>query len=282
MKALFVDANAILHVVRNSNRKVRVACPPEEEALARFISWINDLVKGFAKPDFMAVTFDPSGKNWRHDLFPEYKAHRKGKDSSFKVLRKAACEYVRGLGIPAGVCKGYEADDALAALCAFMPKGVHSIVLTGDNDLYQLASKHVSLMDLMGDVRDVERSTRAMGVPPHLVADYLALAGDTADGIPGAKGIGAVHAKTLLKQHPGGLESVIEHRKLQQPTIARSLANPDLLMYKRITSLDTSAPIKKCLRPNPKGTYELPEKLNWDWAYEFCHARGIKVRKPKR
>lgn len=280
-KALFVDANALLYVVLHGNRKPRMPCPEDQVPLSRFITWMGDLVRGPNKPEYMAVPFDPPGNNWRNDLFADYKAHRGSKDDRFGVLRIAACKYLRGLGIASGVVPGFEADDALAALCKAMPKDVHSVVLTGDKDLYQLASKRVSLMDLLGDVRGVERSTRAMGVPPKLIPDYLALAGDTADNIPGAKGIGTVHARLLLKQFPGGLEDIIKNRNILPTAIARSLGNPDLLMYKRLTSLDTTAPISAYIRPNPEGTYRLPEKLNWDWAYEFCMKRGIKTRRPK-
>jgi DNA polymerase-1 len=132
-------------------------------------------------------------------------------------------------GFAEGKPPGYEADDFLAAAAAAETRrGGHSLQLTTDKDAYQLVSDQVTVLAPRKGIRDLMRIgpegvVERFGVLPEQVADYKALAGDSSDNIPGAKGIGPKAAASLLLQF-GNLEGVIAARAAtMSPTLAEQL-----------------------------------------------------------
>jgi DNA polymerase-1 len=158
-------------------------------------------------PTHIAVVFDPPGPNFRHHMFPEYKANRDATPEDIKTAVPYIKKLLEGFNIPAIEVPGYEADDTIGTIAKQAEKdGFTVYMMTPDKDFAQLVSEKVLMYkpgrgggapEVLGpaEVREkflVERSEQ--------VIDILALMGDAADNIPGARGIGEKTAKKLIGQ----------------------------------------------------------------------------------
>src|SRR5205807_573362 len=141
-----------------------------------------------------------------------------------------------------------EADDLLGSLAqAETEAGGVALLLTGDRDMYQCVGEGVSVLFLKSGTTGVEEVDaaevkRRYGIPPALVADFIALRGDPSDGLPGAAGIGPKTAAELLGRY-GSLEAVIAAASEQRPRIAQALSeqSDELLAFRRIAQLQSVA-----------------------------------------
>ena len=166
----------------------------------------------------VALIFDSKdGTNFRKKLFPEYKSNRKACPEDlipqFDFVKDAATAY----GILQLEAPGFEADDVIATLSTMaMEEGCHVNILSGDKDLMQLVTKDdggacIEMIDPMKMVRfSHDAVTEKWGVEPEKLGDVLALAGDSADNIPGVSGIGPKIAASLIQEY-GSLESLFEN-----------------------------------------------------------------------
>ena len=168
-------------------------------------------------PSHIAVVFDPPGPNFRHVMFPEYKANRDATPEDIKTAVPYIKKLVEGFNIPVIEVSGYEADDVIGTMAKQAEKeGFTVYMMTPDKDFAQLVSDRIFMYkpgrgggapEVLGlsEVREkflVER--------PEQVIDFLALMGDAADNIPGAKGVGEKTAKKLIGQF-GTVEGVYEN-----------------------------------------------------------------------
>lgn len=187
-------------------------------------------VRGFC--DMVAVLVDeyrPSGlvaaldrnwrPDWRVDLLPGYKAHRVaadgGEDAPESLLPQVdvICELLDAAGLATAGAHEAEADDVIAALAGH---GREVLVVTGDRDLFQLASTTTTVIYVGAGMRKrlaytpgvvAERFDLPVGQNAGVYADYAVLVGDASDGLPGVAGVGPKTAATLLREH-GGLEGI--------------------------------------------------------------------------
>jgi len=185
--------------------------------------WENEQPRGiFAAWDTLGI------ETYRHKLWPTYQAGRVFDNSIVRQL-----DLLPGLaaafGFGVGKAPGYEADDFMAAAAAAETKRRgHSLLLTTDRDAYQLVNDQVMVLAPRQGIRDLvrigpEQVVERMGVLPEQVPDFKALAGDSSDNIPGAKGIGPKAAASLLLQY-GNLEGVLAARAAtMSPTLADQL-----------------------------------------------------------
>jgi DNA polymerase-1 len=160
-------------------------------------------------PTHVAVAFDHALTSFRNELYPAYKAGRTEAPEDLEPQFALCAEVTRALGIPLFELEDFEADDVIATLTRqLVEDGADVMIVTCDKDLGALVSNRVWLLDLAtGERSGPEEIEARMGVPPELVADYLALVGDATDNIPGVRGIGARTASILLRQL-GSIESV--------------------------------------------------------------------------
>jgi DNA polymerase I len=148
---------------------------------------------------------------------------------------------VQSFGFAFAKAPGYEADDFLAAAVASEEKrGGTAVVATSDRDAFQLASKKTTILQPVRGVSELTRIGPAevrerYGVEPSQVVDFIALRGDPSDRLPGAPGVGPKKAADLLRQY-GSLEEALAAGRFSPQ------AN-DLRLYRRIASLDASAPL---------------------------------------
>lgn len=201
-------------------------------------------------PTHWAVCFDPPRTDsWRRKRYAGYKANREETDEAFKAqvpFMKACCAEA---GFKVITAAEHEADDLLAAYGMDAHNAGHKVTLvSSDKDLMQLVRPRMLMWDARSDVWfNAKAVEEKFGLPPKQLGDYLALAGDVADGIPGAKGIGPKAAVGILS---GGRSlaqvlkdpSVIENkrwRKLIEENIE------ELNMARMLVSLD----VAQCPRP---------------------------------
>ena len=161
-------------------------------------------------PSHVAVVLDAGGKNFRHEMYPEYKANRPPAPEDLKTQIPLVKEVIQALSLPLLQEQGCEADDVIASVCGqAVAEGFEVVIVSGDKDLMQLVSEGVVMYDSMKEVvYDPEGVQKKMGVPPEQVLDLLALMGDTSDNIPGVYGVGQKTASKLLLEH-GDLETVL-------------------------------------------------------------------------
>eukprot|EP00546_Thalassionema_frauenfeldii_P016243 CAMPEP_0178901230 /NCGR_PEP_ID=MMETSP0786-20121207/3907_1 /TAXON_ID=186022 /ORGANISM="Thalassionema frauenfeldii, Strain CCMP 1798" /LENGTH=623 /DNA_ID=CAMNT_0020572309 /DNA_START=315 /DNA_END=2186 /DNA_ORIENTATION=- len=179
-------------------------------AIESLISESDDKDTSRIEPARVIMVFDAKGKNFRHDMFPEYKANRPPCPMDlipqFDLIHDAAKAY----GIPEVEAEGFEADDVIATLAtSALTQGINTHILSSDKDLMQLvvdknetSTNYIHMMDPQSMSRiDKEAVMDKWNVSrPEMVGDLLALSGDSADNIPGVPGIGPKTAALLLEQ----------------------------------------------------------------------------------
>jgi DNA polymerase I len=213
------------------------------------------------RPRTLFVGFDSIGEpTYRHKLLPDYQGGRDFPPELTGQLDRLP-EWVETLGFAWAKKAGYEADDFVAAAAMVeSERGGETLVLTSDRDLFQLASDRTTILRPKRGVSELERVGPAevreiYGVEPEQVPEFIALRGDTADKIPGARGIGAQRAATILRTHEtvdGAIESGVFQEQAEQ-----------LRLYVRLTRLQYHAPIPEL--PDAKPDFAAAADLAERW-----------------
>lgn len=178
--------------------------------LYAFTSMLLNVIRDH-RPTHLAVTFDPPGDTFRHDLYEPYKANRESPPDELRVQMPHFRRIVKALNIPCLELKGYEADDVIGTIVRSpLREGKRVVILTGDKDLFQLVDEETVLLDSMRGKRvDIEAVYERFQVGPDRVSDVLALSGDTSDNVPGVPGIGEKTAGKLIAEF-GSLEGLLD------------------------------------------------------------------------
>jgi DNA polymerase I len=200
-------------------------------------------------PRAVLVAWDTlEAPTYRHEAFEGYQA---GREFDADLLEQLSLlpELVAALGFANAKAAGYEADDFLAAAVASEDaRGGETIVATSDRDAFQLASPRTTILQPVRGVSELARISPAevrerYGVDPEQVPDFIALRGDPSDRLPGAAGVGPKKAADVLK----------EYRTLEDALSAGRFAKQaeELRLYRRIATLDASAPLPPLEDQNP-------------------------------
>jgi len=208
---LVVDGSSYLYRAYHALPDLRTRTGEPTGALHGVINMLRRLAGEYPSAH-RAVVFDARGKTFRDDLYPEYKAHRPSMPEDLAAQIEPIHTAVRALGWPLLVIDGVEADDVIGTLAAqASARGWQTVISTGDKDLTQLVDDHVLWVNTMsGEVLDRAAVEVKFGVGPDRIVDYLALVGDTVDGVPGVEKCGPKTAVKWLQAH-GSLEGVIAH-----------------------------------------------------------------------
>lgn len=198
--------------------------------------------------DYLLFALDSKGKNFRHALDPNYKANRVEAPEDLQKQLPIAISWIHHMGFKCYEEEGYEADDVIASAVKFAKS--HDIkvrIVTHDKDLYQLIDDgRVVIYDPMKKLEiDREKCLEKFGVYPEKINEYLSLVGDTADNIPGVKGIGPKGAKKLIDDF-GSVESIYENlAKIGNPRIVSMLeeGKENAFLSKQLVRLDDSLAI---------------------------------------
>lgn len=163
------------------------------------------------RPSHLAVIFDAGKKTFRNDIYPDYKAHRPPAPEDLIPQFKIICDAVEAFNLPSIQLEGYEADDIIATYAKQAEsQGSKVTIVSTDKDLMQLVSDDVRMLDTMKNRHiGIEEVIEKFGLGPEKVTEIQALAGDSADNIPGVPGIGVKTAALLLSEY-GDLDTLLE------------------------------------------------------------------------
>ena len=169
-------------------------------ALYGFCRFLGDFIEQ-VNPEHIAVAFDESlTTSFRTTIYPEYKANREPAPVELKRQFSQCRRYSEALGLMNCADPKYEADDLIGTLVEHGRRvGRPSTIVTRDKDLAQLLTKEDVFWDFAGKGKiDYDKVPEVFGVWPEQIADFLALAGDSVDNIPGVPGVGKKTASALL------------------------------------------------------------------------------------
>ena len=233
-------------------------------AIVGFSSMLTRLWQA-EQPRAVLVAWDTlEAPTYRHEAFEAYQSGRVFDDALLEQLPLLR-ELVEACGFAVARVPGYEADDFLAAAArAEEERGGETLVATSDRDAFQLATERTTILQPVRGVSELARIGPAevrerYGVEPAQVPDFIALRGDPSDRLPGARGVGAKTAASLLASQ-GSLEELLE--------AGRFAAQADeLRLYRRMAALDASAPLPPLADQQP----------TWSTAAELARSWGANV-----
>jgi len=200
------------------------------------------------KPSHFAVIFDSARKNFRNEIYSEYKGNRSDAPDDlipqFDYIRKS----VLAFNLPSIELINYEADDLIATYVEqILEKGAKATIVSSDKDLMQLYRKNVRIYDPMKNKFINEEDVQnKFGVEAGKVIDVQALAGDSTDNVPGVPGIGVKTAAELIKEY-GNLENLLKNaNKIKQNKRRETLIeNKDkAIISKKLVTLKKDVPVK--------------------------------------
>lgn len=207
---ILVDGSSYLYraFFASQQADLRTSSGMPSGAVRVMTNMLRSLIKQYPE-SHVAVVFDAKGKTFRNDLYADYKAHRPPMPDDLRSQVEPIHRIIRAMGLPLLIIEGVEADDVIGTLAReATEKQLPVLISTGDKDMAQLVSDHVTLIDTMKDlVTDRDGVVEKFGVPPELIIDYLALMGDKVDNIPGMPGVGEKTALALL-QGIGGIDDI--------------------------------------------------------------------------
>ena len=208
---LLVDGSSYLYRAYHAMAQLSAPDGAPTGALYGVLNMLRRLRADYVH-DYCAVVFDAKGKNFRHEMFPDYKATRPPMPDDLRPQAEALPDLVRLMGWPVLVIPQVEADDVIGTLAAMAGEaGWNVVVSTGDKDMAQLVNERVTLVNTMsGETLDIEGVKGKFGVRPDQIRDYLALMGDKVDNVPGVEKCGPKTAVKWLEAY-GSLAGVMEH-----------------------------------------------------------------------
>jgi DNA polymerase-1 len=166
------------------------------------------------QPTHVAVAFDRGEPTFRHEQYVEYKATRKETPADFRSQLSLIFEVLDVLGIQRLSVPGYEADDLIATLATQAEDGMDVLIVTGDRDVLQLVTDHVTVLYTMRGISEMARFTPAAveakyGLTPAQYPDFAALRGDPSDNLPGIPGVGEKTATRWIAEF-GSLATLVD------------------------------------------------------------------------
>ncbi len=211
---LLVDGSSYLYRAFHALPDLR-ADPNDREsqptgAIRGMINMLTLLRKQYPQAQYAACVFDAPGKTFRDEIFTEYKAHRAPMPDDLRSQIEPIHEVVDLLGWKVLAVPGVEADDVIGTLAkAAESHGIEVVISSGDKDLAQLVTDHITIIDTMsGKRRDLAGVQAEFGVPASLMVDYQVLLGDSVDNVPGVEKVGPKTAAKWLTEY-GSLDAIV-------------------------------------------------------------------------
>lgn len=177
--------------------------------LTGFMNFISNIGKDF-QTDYLVFALDAKGDTFRSEIYPEYKSHRPDVPQDLLAQLPVAIDWIEKMGFKTAIRTGFEADDIIASIAHdAKQKDLEVRIVSHDKDLYQLIEDDsIYLFDPIKKVVINEENCYAKyGVRPNQFTDYQSLLGDSADNVPGVKGVGAKTAEALIKEY-GTLDNI--------------------------------------------------------------------------
>lgn len=254
MKKLFlIDAYALIFRSYYAfiNRPMRNADGLNTSAVFGFVKFLNELIRR-EQPHYLGVAFDPKGGNFRHELYPAYKANRDATPEDITAAVPYIKELLEAMRIPVIEVPGYEADDVIGTLSQKAARdGYEVFMVTPDKDFGQLIrpTVHIYKQRKGGEGIEVigcEQLREHYGIDdPRQVIDILALWGDASDNIPGVPGIGEKSATKLVCEF-GTVENLLDNtdklKGKQRENIEKSA--DQIRLAKQLATIELDVPVE--------------------------------------
>ncbi len=253
-------------------------------AIYGVVNMLKKLVSDYPKHQ-IAVVFDSKGKNFRHEIYPQYKANRAAMPNDLSVQIEPLHAIIKDLGFPLIKQQGIEADDIIGTLAKQAEAlGYKCIISTGDKDFAQLVNENITLVNTMTmQATDAAGVQEKFGVAVEQIVDYLALVGDAVDNIPGIPKVGPKTAVKWLQQY-GDIENLVQNadaitgkigenlrNNLAQLQLSRELVTIkcDMAIAAKLTDIDLGA-------PNNEELHQWYKKLGFKrWLNEIDGATSV-------
>jgi DNA polymerase-1 len=273
MKKFFIlDGNAYIHRAYHALPSLSTSNNQQVNAVYGFIRLLLK-IKNIFTPDYIAVCFDYPSKNFRHEIFKEYKANRKPLDEALVSQMPLVREAVDALSIFKVEIQGYEADDLIATIVKHNKENsVQTVIVTGDKDMLQLTEDENVLVwndskDIMYDTKKIEEK---YGVKPNQLLDIFTLVGDATDNVPGIKGIGKKTAVKLLKEY-GTLKSILKNADSMKGNIGKLLqqGKDNVELNKKLIELNFNVPLDYKLNNFENKDLDVDKVVSFFEKYEF-------------
>lgn len=214
-------------------------------AIYGVINMLRNLLDTY-NPSQIAVVFDTKEKNFRHKIYPGYKANRTEMPEDLVPQIKPLHNLIKAMGIPLIAIPGIEADDVIGVLAVEAAKDNKFVLIsTGDKDMAQLVNENIMLVNTMNDsFMDRAGVIKKFELPPEQIIDYLSLVGDSVDNIPGVEKVGPKTAVKWLKEY-NNLDNLIKNADSIKGKVGENLrASLDKLdLYRKLTTIDTGIKI---------------------------------------
>jgi DNA polymerase-1 len=280
-KIIIVDGNSLINRAYFALKDLQNSKGVYTGGVLGFTQMILRLIDDFV-PTHFVVAFDMKGPTFRHLSYDAYKGTRTGMSDELAMQMPITKALLDALNISRVELQGYEADDLIGTIARYAKESdIEVHIITGDKDALQLAAEGVNVHITKKGITNLKAYDDAAimeewGVTADHVIDFKGLSGDSADNIPGVKGVGPKTAQKLLAQF-GTVEQLIEHvEEVDNPRIRGLIIEhaADALMSKRLATIHTDVPIEidfdsfKIVPPNVDETigllqqYELSSLLN--------------------
>ena len=218
-------------------------------ALTGFIGTVMQILDTRA-PTHMVLVQDSFTPTFRHEAYPEYKAQREKMPEDIGASIPMAEEFAAAMKIPIVRADGFEADDLMGsyATAAAAAEDMETYLVTGDKDIAQLVDTKTFLYRIGKNAPEIFGPAEVCAhwglTSPAQMIDYLALAGDSSDNIPGIRGVGEKTASTLISQY-GDIESVIAHASEIKGKLGEKVAAgaEDARMSRFLTTIRRDVPL---------------------------------------
>ncbi|MBF0118463.1 MAG: DNA polymerase I [Desulfobacterales bacterium] len=246
MELYLIDGSAYIHRAYHAVKGLTTSTGIPTNAVFGFTNMIMKLVENIS-PKYLAIFFDSKGKTFRHDIYNKYKANRPALPDDFILQIPYIKEIIQALNIKSFELPGFEADDLIGTIALKAKKeGLKVFIITGDKDFIQLIDDKITILDPMKDETiNVDEVFKKYSVAPDKIIDVMALAGDSADNIPGVTGIGIKTAIDLIKEFKN-LENLYENIN----NISKKKQKENLIQFKelaflskKLVTIDTNIPI---------------------------------------
>ena len=217
-KIFFIDGHALIFKMYYAflRRPMINSKGADMSILYGFTKYILELIAR-ESPDYLAVAFDPPGGTFRNKMYPEYKANRKETPQLVIDALEPLMELCEALNIKTLMIKGFEADDVIGSMARRCgAEGLDVFMVTPDKDYGQLIGDHIwqykpGKAGNDNEIIGVKEICQRYGInSPAQVIDMLTICGDTADNVPGVKGVGEVGAGKLVAKY-GSVEEIYKH-----------------------------------------------------------------------
>lgn len=279
-----IDGTAYIYRAYHAIRDLRSSYGFPTNAIFGFTRTILKLVED-RKPLNAVMLFDTKGPNFRHEIYPEYKANRPPAPEDLVMQIPKIKEISSCLGFPILEMPGYEADDLAGTIARRAEENGFSVVLvTGDKDFVQLVTDKTTIWDPMKEETiDLASVREKFGIEPDLIIEAMGLAGDTSDNIPGVPGIGMKTALNLVKEF-GTIESIYDKiDKVSGKKTKDGLLNnrEKAFLSKRLVTIDKYAPVAPDIEdfvmsePRKNNLADIFKELEFRQLYQSFHSASV-------